>query len=499
MTRIIGNRNALAFELRPLTPTWERRYAAEQAAWAALSIWVSGVNLCEHSEDGTDQIQSGVNVPLGPFADWFVRSWAYLRFEERPRMFAASELPHENLDQWGGALPPSGLDEDQWLETREVWWGRHFALAGAEGALLPNLAVARSHDSLVCEWSPTRVLLPGAPRWLREGGVCIVPWAAAEEAVAGFVAFVAEWLREEGLAEAYAWARRTDPVREVEADRELTLELFTCHTAEELSGLFGGRVGAALRRSLGLDEHDQDPSSSPVTQALRDLPPSLPTAVAAPLEWLRDHTSGAAGGRLWALRAAAADAAREAGAAVDAGYASANVVRRYLGLDGEPLLDVERVCQNLGVRCDEFDGAAEAGHMLAGAREGLGAAAVILKSDRMDADWARRFEWARALGHILLDTFRGRAVGAASSPYCLGDRRRRSGAFAAELLLPQDAIARVTGGVLDAGARPDLFAEIMRRFGTGARTTANHLFNHRFLSSSAVRDDLIDQFATPQR
>jgi hypothetical protein len=180
---------------------------------------------------------------------------------------------------------------------------------------------------------------------------------------------------------------------------------------------------------------------------------------------------------------------------VDAGYASANVVRRHLGLNGEPLLDVERVCHGLGIRCEQFDGAAEAGHMVAGAREGFGAAAVILKSERMDADWARRFEWARALGHILLDSFLGGAVGAASSPYCLGDRRRRSGAFAAELLLPHNAIARVTGGVLDAGARPDLFAVIMHRFGTGARTTANHLFNHRFLSSSAVRDDLIDRFA----
>ena len=497
MTRLIGNRNALAFELRPLTPTWERRYAAEQSAWASLSIWVSGVNLCEHSEEGTDQIQSGVNVPLAPFADWFVRSWAYLRFEERPRVFAASERPQENLDQWGDALPPPGFEEDQWLEAREAWWGRHFALAGADGALLPNLGVARSHDSLVCEWSPTRVPLPGAPRWLREGGVRVVPWAAAEEAVAGFVAFVGEWLRGEGLAEAYAWAERTDPLREVTSDHELALELFTCHTAAELSGLFGGRVGSALRISLGLDERDQDPDASPVTQALRDLPPSLPTAVADPLEWLRDHTAAAVDGRLWDLRAAAADSAKEAGSAVDAGYASANAVRRYLGLDGEPLLDVKGACESLGVRCRQFDGGAGAGHMLAGARQGLGAAAVILKSDRMEADWARRFEWARALGHILLDSFRGEAVGAASSPYCLGDRRRRSGAFAAELLLPHEALARATGGVLDEGARPDLFAEIMRRFGTGATTTANHLLNHRFLSSAAMRDDLIDRFAVP--
>jgi hypothetical protein len=77
----------------------------------------------------------------------------------------------------------------------------------------------------------------------------------------------------------------------------------------------------------------------------------------------------------------------------------------------------------------------------------------------------------------------------------MGYRRRRSGAFAAELLLPRDALTRITGGILDVAADAKVFADLMHRFGTGATTTAHHLYNRRFLSSPAVRDDLIEGHA----
>ena len=34
---LIGNRNTLAFELTPVAPTWELRYAPERAVWAGLA------------------------------------------------------------------------------------------------------------------------------------------------------------------------------------------------------------------------------------------------------------------------------------------------------------------------------------------------------------------------------------------------------------------------------------------------------------------------------
>jgi len=135
--------------------------------------------------------------------------------------------------------------------------------------------------------------------------------------------------------------------------------------------------------------------------------------------------------------------------------------------------------------------------MITGFRRSGGAVAITLKSERTSAPWARRFEFARALGHLLTDPIRGDAVGAASSPYSSDLRRRRSGAFAAELLLPKSAMLELTHGEVDLGAEPGVFQQLMGRFGVGARTAAHHLWNHGLLSSTEVRDELVDSYAAP--
>ena len=306
---LFGNRDAFGLEIQPLSPSWERRYAAEQTAWAALRVWITGVNLCDHVAEGSNQLQPAVNIPLAPLADWFVRSWAHVRFEELPRLYAASDAPHENLRLWGEAPPVAGIDEEPWLESRELWWSNRFVLAGAEGSFLPNLALARSHDRLICEWAPARVAISGTPGWIRERGVREVDWPVAEEAIAEFAAFIAEWLRREHLEALYPWAPLVDPLRETRADATLALELLTGHSTDELAGLLGARTGEELQRSLGLTPTG-DPSASPVTQALRDLPLHLDRSMEAPLAWLRDQTTEAAPPKLRRVRAGAVDAAR---------------------------------------------------------------------------------------------------------------------------------------------------------------------------------------------
>ena len=72
--------------------------------------------------------------------------------------------------------------------------------------------------------------------------------------------------------------------------------------------------------------------------------------------------------------------------------------------------------------------------------------------------------------------------------------RRRSGAFAAELLLPSEALFE-DAGHLDSAAHQATFQRIMERYRVGARTAAFQLRNHGLLSSSQVRDDLIDRFS----
>ena len=72
-------------------------------------------------------------------------------------------------------------------------------------------------------------------------------------------------------------------------------------------------------------------------------------------------------------------------------------------------------------------------------------------------------------------------------------RRRRSGAFAAELLLPTSALAQLSGGALDGAAEDDRFASLLEEYGVGARPRRTSFYNRRWLSDAAIRDDLIEQ------
>jgi len=73
-------------------------------------------------------------------------------------------------------------------------------------------------------------------------------------------------------------------------------------------------------------------------------------------------------------------------------------------------------------------------------------------------------------------------------------RRRRSGAFAAELLLPETALIEASGGHLDGACGDQTFTRLIERYGVGATTAAWQLYNHQLVSPQG-RDELIDRYA----
>lgn len=133
--------------------------------------------------------------------------------------------------------------------------------------------------------------------------------------------------------------------------------------------------------------------------------------------------------------------------------------------------------------------------MFVGSRQGFGAAAVINRTPRTSTSWGRRFEVLRGLGHILMDPYRQGTLGAASTAFAQPWARRRVGTFAAEFLLPSGAL-RQDAPSLDSYAEPRRFEDLLEQYGVGAMTAAHHLWNRGFLSSSQVRDDLIDQWSS---
>ena len=494
VSQTFGRRDELALELSPLQPSWERRFGPEKSTWAALSIWLGGRNLAEHTEPESNQLEQALNVPLAAIADWFVRAWPCLALEERSALFPTTETPQRDVDRWADTPPVQGVDEDTWLNAREEWWNRHFWASGTDGIWLPDIAFVRQDDYLVVEWRE-RTRPSGAPRWTHGAGSELIRWKFADEAIAEFVQFVSDWLRDEGLVDLYWWCAVANPLEAARPDLPTSIELFTAKSKEDLARLFATEEPALLAERLGLSSMAVDPSDSPLTQALRDLPRGLPKTFASLLEWLRDKTSsGNTVDAARSLREHARAAAVDAPTIEAAGYQAAEATRHRLQLNGEPVSDFSSLLDGLGIASRTFS-VVNGARMLVGARMDAGTAIALADGAPSTRSWVRRFEQARALGHLLVDGFRGSALGAASSSYTAGLRHRRSGAFAAEFLMPRDGLLKLTSGFLDAAAEPDVFENLMEHFGVGARSAAYHLWNHRLLSSMEIRDSLIDEFA----
>ena len=493
---LIGARDRLAIELHPLAPTWERRHLPERTGWAQLSIWVNGANLCRNVLDESF-IRESVNVPLGPMADWFVRSWTFIRFEERPDCFPPRASIFDTLRAWGNTHPPRQIDEDAWFDAREQWWTRHFLAAGADGAQLPNVSLLRGGDRLFIEWTPAEFAGARAPRFLSESGQASVQWDECEAVFAEFVAYMADWFRTENLHDTFSWTNLENPLHEAEPDFRERLRAFTGIDADVLRTWTTTATDAELRRNLGIPEGSDDPSESVITQVLRDLPPTMPEPVRREI-WRLDERTREATHFAEELRTAARDAARTGSAPEESGQLAAREVRDRLGLNGRPVGDMNEKMQELGVEVVRSGVECSQERMLAGSRHGAGAVAVINRTPRTATQWGERFELARAMGHLLVDSYRGDALGAASTTFTQPWARRCSGAFAAEFLLPSEHLFE-RFGALDSAADRDVFPSLLNEYGVGARTAAFQLWNQGLLSNHHVRDELIDDFSNVGR
>ena len=234
-----------------------------------------------------------------------------------------------------------------------------------------------------------------------------------------------------------------------------------------------------------------------VTQVLRDLPPGISGSLWDQI-WRLEEETRSVSGFAEELRSLVLDAVRPAVDPETSGYLAAQGLRDHLGLNGQPIDDVEGRLGHFGVKLIESDVECTRERMLAGSRRGYGAAAVIDRTPRTSTPWGKRFEAVRALGHLLMDPYRQDTLGAASTAFAQPWARRRAESFAAEFLLPSDAL-RENARALDSYAEPERFQAVLEKYGVGAQTAAYHLWNRGFLSTTQARDDPIDQVAQMRR
>jgi len=461
---IFGDRQEFAIELERFEPPWQAIDPREGSVWGALAIWVAGLNLTEHRRQGTDRVRDDLHVALLPLARWAVGARAALLYQERSPLGAGTS-PHEELDRWSDGPPPFGVDEDTWLDRRDAWWSEHFTGAATRDVVAPSIGIVRNDDRALVSWRTAP--LPRSDRtFAYPEGSRVVSWPAVVSALDEFVDTVAGW---------------APPDCQVEAPQG--------HMARALQ-YYTGLSNAEIRDFPFLPDAMVDPAIDPLAQVVRDLTHRTSTGPAHDsIVGIVRSAAQPAGRGWWELRTRLVPAPGRS--FEDDGYHGAQGVRALLGLDGQPINDIEDLLGSVDIQISAESPASPTDRMLVAGTASGRAVAMILANGRTSKPWGRRFELARALGHLLLDQVRGEAIGAASGPQAIASRRRRAGAFAAEVLLPTSALDEASNGVLDGVLEDDRFADLLDRFNVGASTAAFQLWNQHLLSSTEVRDDLI--------
>jgi hypothetical protein len=496
MPTLIGNKRRFAIEIVPISPNWERRYAKEAQAWGGLAIWVDDRNICSHVQAGSSEVDHYFFVPLGPIAEWLVMAFPALRFEERSAVFPTGRRLHHDVRRWGESRAQIGFDEDAWLEAREAWWSRHFIRSGADGARLPDLAFVRDDERLVLSWAAPHFVGGPPPVMVWPEGESDLPWTEGAEILDRFVRYVGDEF--ESTPNVYPRLALTHPLDGQPVDIASAVQLYAARDLHALEALTDTTDPTDALTVLGLSAESVDPAESPHCQMLRDLSGFLSPDLGALVvdTGARALVSDERRRADWfAGRDLALDAARAGTTPEQAGTIAAEETRRRSNLDGEPLRNVTDFVTQFGAQVNESQVDGQGDRMMTCGRSDGSAWITTMRTPRTESPWGRNFEHARGLGHLLLDPVRGGALGAASGPYAHAARRRRSGAFAANLLLPAAALARASGGSLDGITHGQKFERLLESFGVGARAAAFQLWNQGWLSSRQIRDELVDRFA----
>jgi hypothetical protein len=471
MMHVFGDPDRFAFRVLPVSPRWAGDRS--DACWAGLGISVGGADLTRHVVGGLTTVEDVVYVDLVPIAAWLRSRLPALLHEEGSRFFRIEDDANRSLVRWRetswrryrheGDVSEAELADDQ---IRHEWEARHCLRFADTGAWLPDLTIICRDGQAVLSWAPRETAGHPRAQFLEAPGIVYLHASEFREGALGLIAFV------EGSAVAS---------EDVAILASPTWEGVIAAAAPEEERAFPYELMQAIDGRAPLD--------SAGYLATRDLVPVKGDAcLAGKLDAATCQDRPARINRpAWAFVSGER--------AEDQGYEAATRLRAELGIDGHALpsgpLD-DLLGERFGVGALHLTSAVDRNRMICGSRQdGAAAIAVINQCARQMPPWAERFELMRGLGHVLLDQPSPHGViGAGGSPIAAGLRRRRSGAFAAEFLMPQHGVQRLIGHDLDAAA--ERFEEVMDAFGMGATATAHHLWNRGFLSSTVVRDALID-------
>lgn len=383
----------------------------------------------------TGSYRDGVFGAAWPFASWIVANWWSLLDEGR--RFEKTSIRAARDEQ-------------------KSWFHRHNLMTAQEASALPDASLYRDGDNLGCAWHADATTRESHGLRFIETGFASLTAAQASDALAKFVdATLAQCAAESDNPEYAAVADDWAATRRVATEGEQLV-----------------RAESAAR--LGLDPFDPEEVTPRIAAALELLrphrqiaedlleiasPSALDTSVKSVLSALDEvmpHGDRAA-------RSSSAGGHR--GAASEAGYRAARLLRGSLGLPPGPLADLGRLPVRRKHLHDSLEGTGVVGLLgWDGQDYVLGLPLRPVRSERFAVARSLFFAPARDAG------FGGRLV-----THALSWEQAASRSFAAELLAPAAALRAVLPRVVDDAA----ITKVADEFNVSERVIDHQIENHQ--------------------
>ena len=403
----------------------------EKVTWAETAIWLDGDCLTRHTPANRPGVEpvNAVTGPLVGLVEWVVENWLFLSHEQT-RPFAQEPLSGD-LVKLPGYIEATKLWNEGTLDEQATdlfdWLHRHLFGHASSNLALPSLVMQPEGewmivavDDLPAKFGPTVEFTgPREGAWPRVANV-------RKDKLLDQCAAIVEQAIERGnqSADAGQWARWIE--QSFEAARADARD----HFKQLVAAL--GEVGA--RRVHELLAKD-DVRGRQLHSLLLDSPSGASSELVGSLvDWLGTPSSAKpATPRDWSTFAGT----DWFGPPFRQGYDLARKVRRELLNEPlAPLADLASTLGDLGVAVR--DGAPTPAFRTAVAALEDGTAIMWTSPDdpRVSSVARTRFAQAAALGRLLTSPCRAAAHG----PYARLRETQRANAFAAELLLPSEAL-----------------------------------------------------------
>lgn len=486
-SRLYGDTSSFAFQLQLETDPDAGVAATREEAesWGSFQIWVAGINLCAHSEQG--EIVESVHWYMLPLLEWLVDNWDPLLHEER------TPVP-ETASAVTAALRWRPDHDDGWYQ----WWKRHNLLSPRSGGLFPNLFIRRWRDRVEFSWNNESI--PGAPdgfAFLASNGIRRVEVERVAVPLAEVI----------GAALSELSSRQENAARFREVTKRFkTLSSGTLAVQRARLGWLAGLGGPSRRfkdawNKLHTELERRRPKIAAIVGGMPEHDPRFTggTPHAAILfgslsPTLRDQDIV---GLSEVLIKSYSRSRRPIKNPLDAFAKSVqvdeslppweqgelladDVLSRFNHHDKVPV-DVGRMLRRLGIECNEI--VLSDTHIRAISLLGPHHNPSIFTNDAYKDGtypWILRFSMAHELAHLLVDRDRGQSVSVASGPWAPLGIEQRANAFAAALLIPESAVNTIVSTRLNPKTSWAAVQRVAEACEVSRLATIDRLYNLRY-------------------